>query len=486
MIGIRKMQLSPRSYLTAGVAALGVSAVGLAPVHPLPEHATALPPRVVSGLSTTLLASSFDPITPWVDTITTSIDNIGALIGFALEKPFPIAQTIIANLGTYFGELTSGNAGLIPGQILGNIEKLFTAPWNPGETFALEIGPPASGNALVVTNPTNPQLSTFSFPAVPSPTGTPQNAFDLNLLLVQLVAGGTQTPPCSTEGICNDVNGTNIAALAQATTIASPYGPGVVLGLLGPVLSPIAAVINSVTAIVDFIGQSDVIGALNELVNIPANLVNGFLNGAVLDLEPIANLLAPGLFKGPIGLNLGGLITGPVPMNGSLDPADPPTEFSGGNLYTSLYADTLFGATAAGINAPGLPTGPIGSLIGMGQFLSEELLVTPPAAPAATEVAAAVEPDPAEEAPTLDGVEVTAAVAETAATARAGEKAAATSAAAPGAAESAAETGAATPAADTSAATTRAARKSAATAAAETRADGDSGRATHRGQRGAR
>ena len=115
-MGIATTKAAARAYLTAGIAAVGAGAIALSPVQPATGYAAPVEHRIIADPGNLLLTSSFDPITPWVDTITNSIDNIGALIGFAFEKPFPILQTVIANIGTYFGELTSGNAGLIPGQ----------------------------------------------------------------------------------------------------------------------------------------------------------------------------------------------------------------------------------------------------------------------------------------------------------------------------------------------------------------------------------
>lgn len=388
------MHLSPRSYLTAGIAVLGAGVVALAPVQPLPEWAAPLPHRVVSGLETTLLASSFDPITPWIDTITTAIDNIGALIGFAFEKPFPILQTVIANIGTYFGELTSGNAGLIPGQIFGNIEKLFTAPWDPGEVGEAPLGPTGSGNTMPIPAGSYLSDTTPAELGANSPSG-------LNSALNFLAVIETlDNAACQEDGDCGIW-----PTLMNTTTLLQSYGTGAVLGLLGPVLSPVAALINSTTAIIDAIQAGDFIGALNGIVNIPANLVNGFLNGALLDLTPIVTALGLDLPVDSIGVRLGGLTTGPMPTNGSLaDPNNPPTEFSGGAGLDSLQ--TVANLSGTVVRFPGLPIGPIGSLIGMGQYLSDQLLVTPPETPAA-ETAAAVEVEaPAAVAPEAEPREV--------------------------------------------------------------------------------
>lgn len=391
-----KNQVGARAYLTAGIAALGAGAVALSPVQPVTGYAAPVQHRIVADPGNLLLASSFDPITPWVDTITNSIDNIGALIGFAFEKPFPILQTVIANIGTYFGELTSGNAGLIPGQIFGNIQKLFTAPFNPGEISSFSYGPP-------------PGTET-SFPAgtylgnTLMPDGGPAAATQslVNALIVDKLILNP-TPECADAGDCGIW-----PSLGPLTIPLNSYGSGALVGLLSPILSPVAALINSATAIVDAIKASDFIGAINELVNIPANLVNGFLNGALLNLTPILNLIAePGSLPiEEVGLRLGGLIAGPTPINGSLvpnAPIGPPTKFSGGTAFDAAY---LVVTDPTDYVQPGLPIGPIGSLIGMGQYLSDQLVVTPPAAPAA-QTAAATEV----EAPAAAGDSAEAAVA---------------------------------------------------------------------------
>jgi len=375
----RSIPVTARSYLTAGIAAVGVGAIALAPVQAIPDQAVLVPPRVVSDVGA-VLASSFDPITPWVDTITTSLDNVAALIGFAFEKPFPILSTVIGNLGTYLGEISSGNFGLILEQVADNIGKLITSPFNSGQVTDFPIGPEGSGDTAPI--PAGTYLSETS----PVEGNSPDLFKDA---LNQEMVPALFEDPCQIDGECGIW-----PTVASVSTFLNSYGSGVLLGLLGPVLSPVAALINSVTAIVDAIGTSDFLGALNELINIPANLVNGFLNGALLDLTPILGALGPDAPLDGVGLRLGGLISGPTPLNGSLrDPENPPTEFSGGTGFDSVYAvkDTGLGPIIFG----GLPVGPIGSLIGMGQYLGEQLVVTRPEATAA-QSAAAVEAAPVE------------------------------------------------------------------------------------------
>ena len=274
---IRATHIGARSYLTAGIAAVGVGAIVLAPVQAIPDQAAPVPHRVVTDVGA-ILAASFDPITPWVDTITTSIDNIAGLIGFAFEKPFPILQTVVANLGTYLGELTSGNAGLIPGQIFGNIQKLFTAPWDPGATQSFEVGP--EGDQIEITIAEGTYLSDTDPVSGDSP-------YDLQTgINTVLVTSTLLDPACADGGECGVW-----PTVASVMTFLNSKATGVLLGLLGPVLSPVAALINSTTALMAAISDGDFVGAINELVNIPANLVNGFLNGAPLNLTPVFNLI---------------------------------------------------------------------------------------------------------------------------------------------------------------------------------------------------
>jgi hypothetical protein len=366
------MYVSSRSYLTAGIAVLGAGALALAPVAPMPDRVAALPHHAVSDIGAAVLLSSFDPITPWVDTITTSVDNIAALIGYAFSNPFPIASAVVSD----------------PGLALSNFTKLFTAPFSPGETFATPVGQQTDNPGdLVFLVPTNNHLSATDNGG----TEGLANPLQLVQLLSNLNAGeGFTDPACYDDGVCSTgeaYGNLDLFTVNAFTMAANTYATGAVLGLLGPVLAPAAALLNSVTAIVDFIGDGDVVGALNELVNIPANLVNGFLNGAVLNLTPIVNLIAPldGLF---VGLNLGGLLAGPAALNGSfIDPADPPTEFSPGTLLDALVVQLEL---PVAVQYLGQPIGPVGSLIGMGQFLGQQLLTPPaPAAPAGADTAAA-------------------------------------------------------------------------------------------------
>ncbi len=367
------MYITSRSYLTAGIAALGVGAIALTPIQPI---ATPDQDRVTRSLAAVLAAETtmtpIDPITPWVDTIETSVANIGALFDFYFSNPggytsplglegpgqavFPLLQTVIANQITYFQELTNGNAGLIPEQILGNVQTFFNAPWSPGD----------------------PAGTYVSGTEVASLAGLPLSQQSIFALLPTVLGFTPEEWDAS--------------PLKPVVNFTATYYSGQVVGLLGPLLAPVIELTRSFTAIGAFFEAGDVTGAINELINIPANVTNAVLNGGgVLDLTGVVNAISP---LPPevesIGLNLGGLISPPVPQNGSLlTGGTAPTQFDGGVLFDSLAASINYkvsefpkpNGTSVKVNDPGIPVSWIGAAVGLGQYLGQEMVVTPPPAP---------------------------------------------------------------------------------------------------------
>ena len=341
------MELSARSYLTAGVAVIGVGAIALSPVQPLPDRTALLPERVVSGLAVDL-ASTIDPITPWVDTFKTAAANFQNLVKFYLQQPLPLIQTIGANIGTYLKELP--DVSLIASQIASNVQTFFKAPWSPGDPVGEYISPVPVTTIPVLDVPLS-QQSVFA-------------------LLPAVLGQDTYT---KLEPIIN--------------WTATPYSAEIT-GLLGTLLAPLVQLTRSFTAIGQYVQGGDVTGAINELINIPANVTNAVLNGAgFLDLTAVANSIAP---LPPevtsLGLNLGGVLNA-VPASGTLET---PETWSGGTAFDGLAATISYkisdfprpDGTSVTVNDPGIPVGWWGSVIGLGQFLGDQLLVTPPAPPA--------------------------------------------------------------------------------------------------------
>jgi hypothetical protein len=357
--------------------------MALAPVQPI---STPDQDRVTRSLAAALAAEStpIDPITPWVDTFETSIANIGALFDFYFSNPggytsplglegpgqavFPLLQTVIANQITYFEELTNGNADAIPGQIWNNVQTFFNAPWSPGDPAGTFV----SGTEVASLLGQGLSQQTI-FALLPTVLGFTPEEWDAS-------------------------------PLKPVVDFTATYYSGQVVGLLGPVFAPLIELTRSFTAIGAFFEAGDVTGAINELINIPANVTNAVLNGGgFLDLTGVVNAVSP---LPPevesIGLNLGGLISPPVPQNGSLLPdGTAPTQFDGGVLFDSLAADINYkvsdlpppNGTSVKVNDPGIPVSWIGAAVGLGQYLGQEMVVTPLAPPTEAAAVPAAEDD---------------------------------------------------------------------------------------------
>lgn len=152
---------------------------------------------------------------------------------------------------------------------------------------------------------------------------------------------------------------------------ASPLS-GVLIGTLAPSISPLVSAINSVDAIQDALsGETpDTTAALQELVNLPAGMVNGFLNGATLDLtSALPAIEEAGLLDflpekyDVTGLSyaFGGLFsTGDVDKLGDFH--------IGGSLLNGVGVD-LDGVPLIS-HIEGVGVGPFAALIGMGDILT--------------------------------------------------------------------------------------------------------------------
>jgi len=308
------MNLSHRSYLTAGVAALSAGAIALAPVQPLPSGPD-LSPTLRSTLAVDL-AAAIDPITPWIDTFQAAADNISGLVNTWGEQPLPVVQQIVANLGTYISELPA--IGTIVEQAVANVGNAARAP------FAADL------------NTLDP-AHTLAYQALPT------------------------LAPDIPQGLSDFL-----------TTSTS----GLIIGLLGPVLSPVLALGAGIRTAVEALqayGSPIPVrwaAAVNALINIPAAMVNAFLNGGpTIDLT---SLLAPSVLPNRLdraAVTLGGLLS----QGASI--------FNAVGLAVSVKVGPVF------VPSPPIPFGPpagvFGSLIAMTNAIAGAIVVTPPA-PAAS------------------------------------------------------------------------------------------------------
>ena len=344
------MHVSTRSYLTAGIAALSVGAMSFAPIQPL-SQAPAVTPELTKAV--VQLAAAIDPITPVINTLISTGTNFANLVDTWGALPLPVLQQRLTNVGTFFGELP--DLSLIIGQIAANVGNALRAPYAFPTQCAEDICD------VINPAPFNPPLLPPPF----TPYGPPNRQAVWGLLPFVV---GDQWP--TLEPIFD----------ALVTPIS-----GLAIGLIGPVLAPVLSLANSVTAALDAFKNSDVLGAINQLINIPTNMINAFFNGGpVLDLTPVLKSLLPASVSS-IGLTMGGL-------------------FSPGGVAFDAFNATAALEGLGTLTIPGLPVGPIGSIYTINQAIAKAIVVTPPSAGASRVAANAVaaEETAPEETPAVD------------------------------------------------------------------------------------
>lgn len=162
---------------------------------------------------------------------------------------------------------------------------------------------------------------------------------------------------------------------AVMSVLASPLS-GVLIGSIGPVVSPAVALLNSAVAISNALQAGDSTTALSSLLGVPAGMVDAFLNGANLNLDALAPMINnAGLIKDSVtidGLNIafGGLLTPGSTDRSTYEYTDEDGNkvtipSVGGSIFNSLGLDVKLGAI--GISVKGEAVGPIGALQGLSQ-----------------------------------------------------------------------------------------------------------------------
>lgn len=257
--------LTPRLWIVAGAALVGAGAIAATPI------AAPLPALPALQSRATQLTADFDPFGAWQDVLGTAKTNATTLSDAFSAAPFVAQQQEIANQVGYLQDLFNGSAtiGDIFGHIKDNATDAFQAATFSGLTF----------------DPLDPTTT--------APLLYSNDAF--HSLLVMVLP----------QYLPQDENSGLISEVVQF--MASPLS-GVLIGALGPSISPWIALGNSFTEISDALSgdNADWTTALQEMADIPANMAGGFLNGATLDLDALLPMLADsGLF--PEGITMDSL-----------------------------------------------------------------------------------------------------------------------------------------------------------------------------------
>lgn len=314
-------QVATRPWTTAGVALAGASLIAAAPVTvPLPD----VQARHIA------LAANFDPITPFVDAFNTASANATTIADTYFIAPFPVLQQVIVNHFNYLGDVINDPAsiGNVFGDIGTNLKDVFLA------TVLLGASPTLAAQVL------------------------PTTLDSIHTALVGLLP--------SSSGLLQD-----ILTLSQ-----SPLS-GILIGLAGPLISPVVALGNSIAEAVGALTGGDPLAGLEDLINTPANVLNGFLNGATLNIDSLIPLAEQtGLL--PTSFELSGLTVGldytnlDLAFGGLLSPGET-VHGIGGSIFNSLGLDanvSLDGMFFGTLDVPGQGVGPLGALTSLTQLLA--------------------------------------------------------------------------------------------------------------------
>ena len=310
------MQQALRPYATAGVALVGAGLIAITPMAPrLPDTFTVQDIKLVSGEDTLP-----DIASPWIDVFNTASENATTLLNTFYEAPYIGLQQLIANqsgyLQDFFNDPTSSTVAGITQQMQENLVALLT-------------GLTLQNASSDVTNTVLEHTLSSDDP------GFAGGHLALFGLLPSFLPSSLN--PAEITPILN--------------FLASPDS-GIIMGDLGPVISPFVALINSIDAGDD----------LNETL---ANMVGGFFNGADLSLNSLIPLIEQAGILPP-GLNFENL---DVAFGGLLSPGDV-TAGVGGSIFNSLGLDLTGVPVFGSIDVAGQPVGPLGAWEGLEQTIA--------------------------------------------------------------------------------------------------------------------
>ena len=154
-------------------------------------------------------------------------------------------------------------------------------------------------------------------------------------------------------------------AASILTMLSSPIS-GVLMGLIGPVVSPEVELINSIGTIADSVGAGNYEASLQELMAAPANIVGAFFNGASLNLDALVPTFND-MLQLPGGSSV---LSASFDFGGLFTPGDTDAGNVGGSFYNSLGLDLHLEGMEMPYSAPGEADGFVASLVDLMQMLT--------------------------------------------------------------------------------------------------------------------
>lgn len=295
-----------------------------------------------------------EPLSRWTATLDATASNAQTVFGAAP-----------ASLNTLAGGISTGLRQLAtdPTAFFGNLR-------TAAQSVFLVGAPQDVASAVVqhtlggVTQATNGSV-------------TPPEIVPINDVHVQLYEGLAGLADFQTGS-----SGFEQTLVAGLTNFAASPASGVLLGAVGPFVSPAVALWNTAGSVfADLTGGSPV-AALGHLINAPANVVDAFFNGATLNLDALAPTFDPFVTSGSAGgerldglsFAFGGLFSPGEVVTGA---GGPMYYGTGGSMLNALGLQFSFfppdDFAGGSLNIPAIPVGPIGATAGLISILGHAL-----------------------------------------------------------------------------------------------------------------
>ncbi|WP_024443793.1 outer membrane porin GjpA [Mycobacterium sp. UM_WGJ] len=328
------VQQTLRPYVTAGIAIVGSGLIAATPA--------ATPLASVPTIRDVQLSALGDLWAPWIDQYNIAAQNATVLANNFNVAPNVVFQQFIANQYAFFQEILN-DPSKIP-DVVNEMQEHLRGVMNGYTLLNVAADDPIAATTILHTLSGGADLSTFTL-------GHSLLFGLLPQLLPAFLPPGTDVEPIN----------------AIINFISSPMS-GMIMGMLGPGISPWIALLNS-------INDGD---GLNETL---ANMAGAFFNGATLDLGFVIPLLGDAVPPGTIShldFAFGGLLT-----PGSVANADYTYYDSSGNIVDSVPAvgGSIFNSVGLAIDASGFlgvpltltvdshGVGPIGAMMGWQQAM---------------------------------------------------------------------------------------------------------------------
>jgi hypothetical protein len=325
-ITVGAKEVATQHWITAGVAVAGLLAVapGVTPVVPHLQHEL--------QAAAVRLTAGWDPLTAWQTAFNTATASATTLENNFLLAPGVGLQQAIVNEVGFLKEV---------------------------------INDPSSLKTVLTQIATNAQTVASGLTGVNASkaTATAANAHSVDGLHGALASLLHTMLPA----------GTDVAAVTQVLSVLESPASGLLMGAVGPVISPGVALLNSALAVGAALQAKDPTTALSDLLNVPANVVGSFFNGADLNLDALVPLIAQagvlpaGTTITSLDVAFGGLLSvgsvsqGTYTQNGTIDPITTP----GGSILNSIGLGVSLGGFP--LNIPSQPVGTLGALESISQ-----------------------------------------------------------------------------------------------------------------------